>query len=105
MVKVTALNSTATKPAPKPAPKPKLTFWEEMRTKGIASAVTNEIKDLEMAVTRKEKAIVTKEAAAKKLRLDAEILRSEVATLKVRIFRKFFEIVKVRYLAKSQKSS
>ena len=87
------------------APKIKLTLWEEMRTKGIASGVSTAAKDLEVAVARKEKAIHTKEAAAKKLRLEVEILRSEVATLKVRIFRTFFEIVKVRYLSKSQKSS
>ena len=85
------------------AQKPKLTLWEEMRTKGIASGVSTEVKYLEVAVARKEKAIHTKEAAAKKLRLEVESLRSEVAIVKVRI--QFFEIVKVRYLSKSQKSS
>ena len=89
MVKV-----TATKPAPKPAPKPKLSFWEEMLSKGIGPAIAREIKDIEMAVTIKEKGITTKQAQAAKLRLDAEKLqldakklRSQVATLKVIIFR------------------
>ena len=92
MVKATQ-QAAISKPA-KPVPKPKLSFWEEIMSRGIGPAIASEIKDVEMAMARKEKAITTKEAQAEKLRLDAEKLqldaeklRSQVATLKVIIFR------------------
>ena len=67
--------------------KPKLTLWEEMRTKGIASGVSSEVRDLEATGARKELAIRKKEEAAERIRLELKSLRSEVATAKVRIFR------------------
>ena len=85
MVKGTQ-QAASSKPA-KLAPKQKLSVWDKMRTKGIVPAILNEIKDCEILVARKEKAIVAKELQSEKLRVDAEELRSEVAALKVRIFR------------------
>ena len=83
-----AVNKEASsKPKPaKPAPQ-KLSVWEAIRMRGIVYAVTSEVKECEIMIARKEKAIVAKECQARKLLMEAEELRTEVAELKVIIFR------------------
>ena len=87
----------------KAAAKPKLSLWEDMVSKGIASGITDEINDLQSSISKKETVIKRKEEMTERIRNEVESLRCEVEIEKVRI--QFFEIVKVRYLSKSQKSS
>ena len=70
----------------KPAPQ-KLSVWDAIRMRGIVSAVASEVKECEIMIARKEKAIVAKGCQARKLLMEAEELRTEVAELKVIIFR------------------